>query len=165
MAQEFDLICDEAEEVKAADEPNPHRFSELRREAAFAEDYVILAGDEFKRTGEQMNTCSEYGGLVAEGRVQRGLAPWDNSVRDIRHLVGAKEEFKIKAPGRDRDIEDQQDTGGASGSGGAILDGPAPEDPGPDSGEFTIFGPNARDRADQTAPAKGQGKRQDDEPP
>ena len=66
-----------------------------------------------------MNQINEFGQLVVEGRQQRGVAPWDNSVRDIREFVDPKKEFKYKAPPRDVDeIPAWRDSGTASGSGG-----------------------------------------------
>ena len=127
MAEAFDEICDEAEEIKAGGLPDPFRVSWHKLNQAYAHHYVVLTGDDFKGTGEQLTNCNEFGNIVAEKRVERGKKPWDNTPDPVHDIIGAKKEFKFKAPRKQVFLE-PPDTGGASGSGGT---GDAPESPPP----------------------------------
>ena len=81
------MICDEADEVKAEGLPDPFRVSRHKFEQVFASQYVILAGDEFKATGEKVNTRNEFGAIVAQQRVGRGKRPWDRTPEPIHEII------------------------------------------------------------------------------
>ena len=98
-AEDFDRICEEADAVKAEGLDDPYRQSRGKLYRVFGHHHVVLASDDFKGTGEQINCCNEFGGIVAKQRAARGKAPRDNTPDPaVREILGPKKDFRFKAP-------------------------------------------------------------------